>query len=218
MLVGLRLAAASLLCIAAPQIGQVGLGGRPIAVAYVRAADVRPDAGTGIRCGARQRTASSHGDVIATPLAWSPDSRYLAISFQETSIGSRGRSGLAVIDTAGNTLTKIAYGQIFGASFAQDGGDEIVYGRAPSLAPGARVNLCVSGPAGAGVHALTSDGRSLNPLWGPRYIAYDREQPRPQAAPAHQIWLASPSRPPADRARPLCDGRGHLARRHDRAR
>jgi hypothetical protein len=133
-------------------------------------------------------------DTIATPLAWSPDSRYLAVSFQETAIGSHGRSGLAVVDTETDSLAKIAYGQIFGASFARDGSDRVVYGKAPSLSPSAPVNLYVSGPHGAGVRALTHDGHSLNPLWGPRYIAYDRERLRSEAAPAYQIWLASPTR------------------------
>jgi hypothetical protein len=137
----------------------------------------------------------SLANVIATPLAWSADSRYLAISFQETSIGGHGRSGLAVIDTDSDTLDKIAYGQIFGASFAPDAGDRIAYARAPSLSPGAPVNVFVSGPEGSGTRALTHDGRSLNPLWGPRYIAYDHEQLRAGEASEYQIWLASPARP-----------------------
>jgi hypothetical protein len=134
-------------------------------------------------------------NVIATPLAWSPDSRYLAVSFQETSIERASpHSGLAVIDTASGSLAKITYGQIFGASFARDGSDRIVYARAPSLSPSAPVNLYVSGPQGAGLRALTHDGRSLNPVWGPRFIAYDHEQLRADEAPAYEIWLASPTR------------------------
>jgi len=142
-----------------------------------------------------QRNYLSRASVIATPLAWSPDSRYLAVFFQETAIRSSGdRSGLAVVDTASDSLAKIAYGQIFGASFAPDGSDRIVYGRAPSLSGSAPVNLYVSGPEGAGEHALSADGRSLNPVWGPRYIAYDRESLRSGEAPAFQVWLASPTR------------------------
>jgi len=39
---------------------------------------------------------------------------------------------------------------------------------------------------------LTEDGRSLNPVWGSRYIAYDRERMR-HLSPEYQIWLASSS-------------------------
>jgi hypothetical protein len=129
--------------------------------------------------------------ATATPLAWSPDSRYLAVSLQSTSINDAGKlSGLAVIDTTTGAVTTIANGQIYGASFAQDGSDRIVYGRAPSQLLSAPTNVYVSGPSGSGLRALSSDGRSLNPVWGSRYIAYDRERLRHNDAPIFQIWLA----------------------------
>jgi len=129
------------------------------------------------------------------PLAWSPDSRYLALSLQSTAVTNGAQlSGLAVLDTTTGTITTIAHGQIYGASFAPEGSDRIVYGRAASLALAAAVNVFISQPDGSGVQALTRDGRSLNPVWGPRYIAYDRERLRPLDAPLYQIWLASPTR------------------------
>jgi hypothetical protein len=44
------------------------------------------------------------------------------------------------------------------------------------------------------VHPITSDGRSLDPLWGPTYIAYDRERAR-RLSPEYQIWLATLTNP-----------------------
>jgi hypothetical protein len=137
----------------------------------------------------------SRASVIATPLAWSPDSRFLAIAVQATSSRSpQARSGLVVLDTESNSVARIAYGQVLGASFAPGDSDRMVYALAPSRLLSAPVNLYVSGPEGLGLRALTSDGRSLNPVWGPRYIAYDRERLRSGGAPAYQLWLASPTR------------------------
>jgi hypothetical protein len=129
----------------------------------------------------------------AAPLAWSPDSRYLAVSVQSNALKDIApRSSLVVIDTATGAVHTITNGSISGASFAPDGTDRLVYSRALSLSVNAGVNLYVSGPEGAGITRLTNDGRSLNPLWGPRYIAYDRERPRHES-PEYQIWLRSPA-------------------------
>lgn len=126
----------------------------------------------------------------ATPLAWSPDSRYLAVSLMSTSVTNIAKgSGLAVIDTQTGTLTTIIHGQINGASFARDGSDRLIFGRAPSLAVSSPSNLYISLPNGSGMKLLTHDGRSLNPVWGSRYIAYDRERLRKNYAPLFQIWL-----------------------------
>ena len=55
----------------------------------------------------------------------------------------------------------------------------------------ARTNLYVSrSPTAPALRPLTSDGRSLYPVWGPTYIAYDRERLRASLAPVYQIWLA----------------------------
>ena len=50
----------------------------------------------------------------------------------------------------------------------------------------------MSDPDGSGRRALTTDGRSLNPVWGPNYIAYDREHLRRNYAPRYDIWLRAP--------------------------
>jgi hypothetical protein len=139
-------------------------------------------------------TALNLATATADPLAWSLDSRYLAVMLQSTGVTNTARSsGLAVVDTTTGAVTTIAQGQIYGASFAQDGSDRIVYGRSASLSPTASVNLYVSQPNGTGTVAFTRDGRSLNPVWGPRYIAFDRERLRRLDAPVYQIWLAAPT-------------------------
>lgn len=128
--------------------------------------------------------------VTVTPLAWSPDSRYLAVAMQSTAVTNAGPlSGLAVIDTSTHTLTTVAHGEIYGASFAPNASDSLVFARAPSLLLSAPVNLYTSMPDGSGLKQLTRDGRSLFPVWGPRSIAYDRERLRKNDAPVFQIWL-----------------------------
>src|SRR3984957_10384946 len=110
--------------------------------------------------------------ATATPLAWSPDSRYLAVFAQSNAtVGIASNSSLDVIDTQTGTVTTIAHGEIYGASFAPDGSDRLVYALGHSLSQSAKTNLYVAEVDGAGVHAITSDGRSLFPLWGPAYIA-----------------------------------------------
>jgi uncharacterized protein YfiM (DUF2279 family) len=129
----------------------------------------------------------------AAALAWSQDSRYLAVQLQSTQIvDGRVASSLDVIDTQTQTVAQIAKGTIYGASFAHDGSDQLVFGLSHSESFAGGANLYTSEPDGSGLHRLTSDGRSLNPVWGPKYIAYDRERMR-KLSPEYQIWLASPS-------------------------
>ncbi len=130
--------------------------------------------------------------ATATPLAWSPDSRYLLVYRQsnESVLIAQG-SGLDVLDTQTGAITSIAEGAIYGASFARDGSDRLVFAVSHSLSPSAPVNLYESEVDGAGLHRITSDGRSLDPVWGPTYIAYDRERMR-HLSPEYQIWLESP--------------------------
>jgi hypothetical protein len=139
-------------------------------------------------------TRGSLAGATATPLAWSPDSRYLAVALMSTAVRNVARgSGLAILDTSTGTLKKIAGGIVSGASFARDGSDRVVFGRSGSQRLEAAVNLYTSGPSGAGLKRITRDGRSLNPVWGPKYIAYDRERLRRNDAPVYQIWLRRPS-------------------------
>ncbi len=155
--------------------------------------------------GARPRLFLSLATATATPLAWSFDSRYLAVSLQSTAVTNIAkRSGLGVLDTLTGTVTTIAHGQIYGASFAPEESEELVFARAPSLLLSAPTNLYTWMPNGLAPRQLTHDGRSLNPVWGPRYIAYDRERLRRNDASVFQIWLSPTG---GGRARRLTDVR-----------
>ncbi|HEX3519628.1 MAG TPA: hypothetical protein VHT29_11410 [Solirubrobacteraceae bacterium] len=162
--------------------------------------------------------------VTVTPLVWSPDSRYLAVAVQSTAVRNAGaRSGLAVIDTTSGTVTTIAHGQIYGASFAPGTSDRLVFARAPSLLLSAPTDLYTSMPDGSGLKQLTHDGRSLYPTWGARSIAYDRERPRRNDASVFQIWITPTNGGRSHRltdlpARPLVSGLVPLAFSEDGSR
>lgn len=148
----------------------------------------------------------------ATPLAWSPDGRYLAVMLTSTAVkGFVKKSGLGILDTTTGSLRTVASGVVYGASFAPDGTDRIVFARTGSQELTASVNLYVAQASGAGLRRVTGDGRSLNPVWGPTYIAYDRERLRRNDAPVYQIWLrrpggSEPRRLTSIRVRPLVSG------------
>ena len=126
----------------------------------------------------------------AVPLAWSPDSRYLAVMLVSTAVkGFVKQSGLAILDTTTGSLRTIASGIVYGASFDPGGSDRVVFGLARGQSLSARVNLYIAQASGARLRRLTSDGRSLNPVWGPKFIVYDRERLRRNDAPVYQLWL-----------------------------
>jgi hypothetical protein len=127
------------------------------------------------------------------PLAWSHDSRYLACFARSTSLTNTApRSSLEVLDTNTGTIVTIAHGQISGASFSPDARDLLVFSKSRSEL-NTRVNLYTAQATGAGLRRITADGRSLNPVWGAKGIAYDRQRLRRQDAPVFQIWLRSAS-------------------------
>jgi hypothetical protein len=127
--------------------------------------------------------------ATATALAWSPDSRYLAVALASTDPASNAASGLAVLDARSGAAKLLARGTISGASFAPDGSDRLVYASAATQALAAPVNVHATAADGSGSTQLTRDGRSLNPVWGPGGIAFDRQRLRSAAAPAYQVWL-----------------------------
>jgi Tol biopolymer transport system component len=114
-----------------------------------------------------------------TVLAWSPDSRYVALS----------GSGLVIFDVRTGRTRRIARGTVFGASFAPQTPDRLVYGLGSSFT--SPVNLYTVNASGTNRKQLTSDGRSANPVWGRLGIAFDRVTPRGTNAPAYQIYLLS---------------------------
>ena len=79
---------------------------------------------------------------------------------------------------------------IDGASFAPGSSDQVVYARAAVNTT--RVNIYTASATGAGTRALTHDGLSEYPLWGPHGIVYSHETPRPKNPyPALQLWFMS---------------------------
>lgn len=86
----------------------------------------------------------------------------------------------------------IAHGAIYGASFVSDGSDRVAYASARTLALRARIDIHVVRPNGTGGRSITRDGRCLNPVWGPRTIAFDRERLRAKQSPAFEVWLMHP--------------------------
>jgi dipeptidyl aminopeptidase/acylaminoacyl peptidase len=137
--------------------------------------------------------------VSATPLAFSPDGRRLAVALSSRDPVSAAGSGLVLIDTGSLRARLVARGQIEGASFSPDS-SRLAYAAAPSPALSAPVNISVLHLMAGARQPLTDDGRSLNPVWGPRGIVFDRERLRRNGEPAYSLWLM---RADGARARPL---------------
>jgi Tol biopolymer transport system component len=124
------------------------------------------------------------------PVAWSRDSRYLAVVV----IGANkpGRAGLVVIDTRSNRTTRLAHGAIAGVSFAPDRSDRLVYGQDASINYKKPLNVFLASPNGKSVHQLTHDASSSDPAWGTRGIAFNHAGgPHPSTA-INQVWLMRP--------------------------
>ena len=135
----------------------------------------------------------SLASATVQPLAWSHDSRYLAFFARSTALHNTAtRSALEVLDTHTATILIVAHGQISGASFSPDVRDLLVFSKSPSEFD-TPVNLYTAQADGTGLRRITADGRSLNPVWGAKGIAYDRQRLRRQDAPVFQIWLRSPA-------------------------
>jgi hypothetical protein len=130
----------------------------------------------------------------AVALAWSADSRYLAVELIDTTGAGTatraGAGGVGVVDTTAHAIKRIAAGFPNGASFdpMRADGDRLAYGLAHAHNLNPPSNIATANPDGTDVTQITHDGRSLNPLWGPQGIAFDRERFRGDNAPAYNIW------------------------------
>ncbi|MGH2858088.1 MAG: hypothetical protein ACRDMJ_11470, partial [Solirubrobacteraceae bacterium] len=91
----------------------------------------------------------------ATPVAWSPDSRYLAVNLLATDRSSPYRTGLYTVDATTDAVTPVADGYIYGASFSPTASapDELVYGLAHSQTYNSAVNLYAAAADGTGTTA-----------------------------------------------------------------
>lgn len=132
--------------------------------------------------GGAARTLVRTGDSIG-PLVWSPDGTQLAVVVNT--------KRLVAIDVATGAQHTIARGQIQGSSFSPDS-TQIAYARSRSARLLARVNVFVAQADGTRAHAITHDGRSLYPLWGPTRIAYTHERLRRADAPVYQLRVMRP--------------------------
>ena len=167
--------------------------GRSVAAGLFSASETGPSLALYPAAGGAPQTFGDLSHQTAYPLAWSPDSRYLAVALQSTAVKNvAARSGLAVVDTSTGSIRTIAAGVIYGAGFAPDGSDRIVFARSRSQDFTAPVDVYIAQVTGAGLVRVTHDGRSLNPVWGPKAIAYDRERLRRNDAPVYEIWLRRP--------------------------
>jgi hypothetical protein len=135
------------------------------------------------------------GKETVSVVSWSPDSRYVAVEVFGSDVkGTVTPSGIDVVDTTTNTIRVISRGYPCGASFAPDLPDRLVYANSPasSFCLKGRVNVLTIAADGSGRKQLTSDGASLNPVFGPNSIAFDRETLRRNDAPVFQIWTMRP--------------------------
>jgi hypothetical protein len=125
-----------------------------------------------------------HAKQVFDLLAWSPDSRKLAVLTD---------GGLTVVDASSAAKHLVARGDISAATFSPSS-DRVLYSSFGLPNPGgACSNVFVVNADGSGRHALTHDGLNDYPVWGPHQIAFARSPgcigPLP---PASQIWLMNP--------------------------
>jgi Tol biopolymer transport system component len=122
--------------------------------------------------------------------AWSPDSKRIA-----TVVGPElGAQQLVVIEVATGATRTIASGYFYGVSFSPDG-NTLVYGRAASESYPQRSDVYTASVAGGAPRAITSDHRSLSPLWGPgNRIVFVKlvEGSRRRYGPKNELYLMNP--------------------------
>ncbi|HTX46641.1 MAG TPA: hypothetical protein VMD48_10195 [Solirubrobacteraceae bacterium] len=126
----------------------------------------------------------------AGQITWSNDSRYIAVGLTDVDATTTvGQSGLAIIDTSTGTVTTIARGEVEGITWAPTS-DVLVFGLVKSADQLGPSNLYVATATGGPVRPLTTDNRSLDPVFGALGIAYVKFRSRGKdKAPAYQIWL-----------------------------
>ena len=134
--------------------------------------------------------ASLDAKVSVTPLAWSPDSRYLAVAVIDSSTGpGPGDAALDVIDTTSGSISAHDGGDVSGASFEPGTSDTVVFGLSQSQLTTAPVNLyAMPADGSAAPTQLTTDGHSSSPVCGTRGIVFDRVTPR-ENGPEYQLVL-----------------------------
>jgi hypothetical protein len=123
------------------------------------------------------------GSETVQLIGFSPDSTHVLAVVD----GNR----LVLGSLATGSARVVARGWMQGASFSPQG-DRIAYARSASQQLASCVDVWTANLDGTGAHAITHDGRSLAPLWGPSKIAYTHEKLRRNDAPVYQLWLMDP--------------------------
>jgi hypothetical protein len=143
--------------------------------------------------GAATKTYFDNAQAIASAVAWSPDSRYLAVSLSSTRASGKG-SALAVIDTSNGTVNTLVHGSVCGASFAPKRPDRIAYAASTGNRQcfTSKVNVFTANADGTSKKQITTDGRSSNPVWGPNSIVFDHVTQRKNDAPIYQLVTMRP--------------------------
>jgi Tol biopolymer transport system component len=126
------------------------------------------------------------------PFAWSPDGKTIA-----TTTGPEiGGQTLVLVDVATAAQRTIASGYFNGASFSPQS-DQLAYDRSASQEIYQPIDLWLVAVAGGAPRPLTTDHRSLSPVWGPTQIAYT-QYTRPTGkyrkidGPKYNLWLIAP--------------------------
>jgi Tol biopolymer transport system component len=118
-----------------------------------------------------------------TLVAWSPTSKSIAVI---------NGSSLVVIPIHGRAQT-VATGTITGASFSPNS-RRLVYAQAASLLVNSPVDLYTVTLGGGQPVAVTHNGASQSPLWGPHGIIYARANgPTNGTTTTTQLWLIQPN-------------------------
>jgi hypothetical protein len=127
-------------------------------------------------------------------LAWSPDSRYVALSADALSGG--GEEGvLLLLNVASGQLRTIATGNFLGASFAPTLPDRLVYSNASiSQLDDNESLLYMSDLSGHHTRELTSSGLASSPAWTAHGILFARllSLGGPSSSPRYGLWLIRP--------------------------
>jgi WD40-like Beta Propeller Repeat len=111
------------------------------------------------------------GDGLGGTMRWTPDSKRLV-----TQVGPLDEvNEIATIDVASGEVTRLVKGKLFGWSLSPNG-TQIVFARAANphadmaYRPGA--DLFVVGVDGGAPKRLTETGDAIEPVWGPKSIAF----------------------------------------------
>jgi Tol biopolymer transport system component len=122
--------------------------------------------------------------------AFSPDSKTIAaVTGREV-----GRKRLVLIDVASGKARTVAHGQFSGFSFSPDG-STLVFARAPKDAYPPHSDLLVVPVAGGLPTVMTTNHRSVDPVWGTAGIAFVRLRKPPRRGDAFKqdIYVVDPA-------------------------